>query len=246
MSAIHESLPTKKIGTSAGPQLGPIKALHRHDGYISFMVKDDHDPAILVSRFAIRADALDTWFPEFTADLVRNSFVSINASYTLADRRSREPYGTPLHETATLRFLCACYCDIDYYSRGISRLQVRAELERMWESGELPEASMVVDSGKGMWLLWLLHDADRPERAHLGAYADNPTDHLQLYTRINKALYTLLDHIGADHISDGVRSMRVPGSFRNDVDPGRCVCDTATEGGAGSPRSYSSAPWQPK
>ena len=77
---------------------------------------------------------------------------------------------------------------------------------------------MVVDSGKGMWLLWLLHDAEHPERAHLGAYTDNVNDHLQLYTRINKALHKRLDHIGADHISDGVRSIRVPGSFRNDVE----------------------------
>jgi hypothetical protein len=182
------------------------------------MVKDDDDPDSLISRFAIRANALDTWFPEFTADLVRNSFVSINASYTLANRNTTAPHGRPLHNTDSLRYLCACYCDIDYYRRGVSHLQVRAELERMYESGELPEPSMVVDSGKGMWLLWLLHDAEHPERAHLGAYADNANDHLQLYTRINKALHQRLDHIGADPISDGVRSIRVPGSFRNDVE----------------------------
>jgi hypothetical protein len=80
----------------------------------------------------------------------------------------------------------------------------------MWESRELPEASMVVDSGRGMWLLWLLHDAEGPQRAHFGAYTDNPYDHLQLYARINKALYTRLNHIGSDPISDGVRSIRVP------------------------------------
>jgi hypothetical protein len=57
--------------TRRGPQFLPIKALHRHDGYITFIVKDDEGVDRLARRFAIRADALDTWFPEFTADLTR-------------------------------------------------------------------------------------------------------------------------------------------------------------------------------
>src|SRR5450756_2135641 len=77
-----------------GPQFLPIKALHRHDGYITFMVKDD-DGARMARRYAIRADALDTWFPQFTADLVRNSFCSINGSYTLADRDTCLLYTSP-------------------------------------------------------------------------------------------------------------------------------------------------------
>jgi hypothetical protein len=217
MDAICEISTPKTLRSPAGPQLHPIKALHRHDGYIKFMVKDTDDPDRMGPQFSIRADALDAWFPQFTADLVRDSFLSINGGYTLADR-SRAPWGRPLHNTDSLRFLCASYCDIDYYSLTLTRLQVLTELERMWENGELPEASMVVDSGQGMWLLWLLHDAKDPKRAHLGAYTDNPNDHLQLYTRINKALYTRLRHIGADAISDGVRSIRVPGSFRNDTE----------------------------
>src|SRR5271154_4828159 len=156
MDAIAETSTPKNLRIPAGPQLHPIKALHRHDGYIKFMVKDADDPDRMERQFSIRADALDAWFPEFTAALVRDSFCSINGGYTLADRSSA-PWGRPLHNTDSLRFLCACYCDIDYYSRGLTRLQVLTESERMWESGELPEASMVVDSGRGMWLLWLLH-----------------------------------------------------------------------------------------
>jgi hypothetical protein len=201
----------------AGPQLHPIKALHRHNGYITFSIMGDDDEG-MTGRFAIRADALDRWFPEFTSALTRNSFVSINASYCLADRKSRAEYGVPLHRSDSLRYLCACYCDIDCYKRGLDPLQVRAELERMWESGELPEASMVVDSGRGMWLLYLLHDPTNPDKAHLGAYSDNPSDHLQLYVRINKALHMKLSHLGADPIGDGARLIRSPGSFRNDTE----------------------------
>jgi hypothetical protein len=212
MNVIAERSTPNDLQSHAGSQLHPIKALHRHDGHIKFMVKDSDDPDRMERQFAIRADALDAWFPQFTAALVRDAFFSINGGYTLA-YRSSAPCGRPLHDTDSLRFLCACYCDIDYYSRGLTRLQVRTELERMWEGGELPEASMVVDR-----LLWLLHDAEDSKRAHLGAYTDNRNDHLQLYTRINKALYTRLNHIGADAISDGARCIRVPGSFRNDTE----------------------------
>jgi hypothetical protein len=44
-----------------GPQLLPIKVLHRHDGYISFADKIEEDD--FRPKFAIRADALDSYFP---------------------------------------------------------------------------------------------------------------------------------------------------------------------------------------
>jgi hypothetical protein len=178
------------------------------------MVRNGDD---IGDRFAIRASALDEIFPEFTAQLMRDSFVSINAGYTLADH-SNASFGRPKHRTEFLRYLCACYCDLDYYKLDLGRPQVIFELERMWAHGELPRASMIVDSGRGMWLLWLLHSADEPNKAHLGAYSDNPFDHLQLYTKTNKALRAKLAHLGADPIHDAARHIRVPGSFRGDCE----------------------------
>jgi hypothetical protein len=198
-----------------GPEIGPIKVLHRHDdGYISFMVRDGDD---IGKRFAIRASELTEIFPEFTAHLIRDSFVSINAGYTLANH-SGAAFGCPKHRTEFLRYLCACYVDLDYYNLGLERPSVIYELERMWANGDLPRVSMIVDSGRGMWLLWLLHDPSRPHLAHLGAFADNPLDHLQLYTKANKALRAKLAHVGADPIYDAVRHIRVPGSFRSDCE----------------------------
>jgi len=107
--APDENLPCCR---SSGLQLLPIKALHRHDGYISFAVRggDDWRPVI-----SIRANALDEWFPEFTDRLLRDSMVSINASYCLSRRRTDLPCGPPAHRKDTLRYLCAGYVDIDYY-----------------------------------------------------------------------------------------------------------------------------------
>lgn len=196
------------------PQISLIKALHRHDGYISFMVSDGEGG--MKDRVAINAKDLDSTFPQFTEQLLKNSFVSINASYRLADRKSRAAYGLPKHDSDSLRYLCACYVDIDYYNLGHSSLYVKKKLLDMEHANQIPRPTMQVDSGKGMWLLWMLHDQHEPEWAHLGAYSDNRNDHLQLYTRINKDLHRRLAHLGADAIHDGARHIRVPGSFRND------------------------------
>jgi hypothetical protein len=206
--------------------------LHRHDGYISFMVMSEGE---IAERFAIRASALDEIFPEFTGQLIRDSFVSINASYTLADHSGR-PFGPSAHRTQFMRYLCACYCDLDYYNHSLTRAQVVYELERMWANEELPRASMMIDSGRGMWLLWLLHDESRPARAHLGAFADNPYDHLQLYTKTNKALRARVGHLGADPIHDAARHIRVPGSFRNDCEQ---FVQWDIKGTSGAVNSYS-------
>ena len=54
------------------------------------------------------------------------------------------------------------------------------------KTGELPAFSAVVESGRGLWLLWLLHDERDSSQAHLGAYDDNRTNHLQLHRKINQ------------------------------------------------------------
>ena len=214
-------------------QLGPLKVLHRHDGYISFAVRGEEDGWHQV--VSIRADALDEWFPEFTQQLLRDSMVSINASYCLSNRRTDLPYGPTLHRKNTLRYLCACYCDIDYYKMGLKVHQVVGELARMREAGEIPQTSMEIDSGHGMWLLWMLHDEAEPNRAHRGAFSDNPNDHLQLYAKINREVSRRLAALGADFIHDGTRHIRIPGSFRNDTE--RFV-EWTIHGNAERPYSY--------
>ena len=199
--------------TTLGPQLYPLKVLHRHDGFISFAVKaDDHfKPA-----FTIRADALDTFFPEFRERLIRDSFVSLNGAYRHANG-GKSLKGFPQHRNDTLRYLCACYCDIDCYKHGLSFNDAFKAILDLYAEKTLPPASMVVDSGRGMWLLWLLHDESDPVKAHFGAWLDNPNDHYLLYAKVNRAIGQRLTYLGADSCAtDGARYIRMPGSFRND------------------------------
>lgn len=214
-----ELLPPQRQG---GPLLHPIKVLHRHDGYISFAVSEGKscldDTRRFRPSFAIRASALDSMFPDYVERLTKNSFVSINAAYTLARHDRTSLVGHPQHRKDTLKYLCACYCDVDHYKVGLSFHEARSRVMDMFEAGELPWASMIVNSGRGMWLLWLLHDYANPSQAHHGAYdTGGEFDHLMIYSKVNLAIVNKLRDIGSDpQATDGARYIRTPGSFRTD------------------------------
>ncbi len=134
-------------------------------------------------------------------------------------RRSNAKFGTPKHNTSTLRYLCASYVDIDCHTLGKSCEDVLRFAKELVSLHQVPPWSGVVYSGRGVWLLWLLNDAANQELAHLGAYQDNSRNHLQLYARVGEKLRGLLAPVGADPAaSDAARYIRLPGSFRTDIE----------------------------
>lgn len=202
--------------TTVDVQLASILALHRHtDGVISFARESDD---CWLPAFAVRAGELESMFPEIVRDLVRDSFLSINAAHRMA-RGSKGQIGRPDHKQETLRYLCACYCDIDFYRKGLTEREALVHVQELVQNGHLPAFSAVVRSGRGVWLIWLLHDEKNRLEAHLGAYGDSPTNHLQLHRKINQEIGRRLAPIGADPAAvDGARYIRVPESFRNDLE----------------------------
>jgi hypothetical protein len=184
---------------------------------ITFAVKDGQDWQRVC---ALRASDLETTYPSLRDRLLRNSYVSLNAAYRMS-RGSRGTVGWSDHNAGTLRYLCACYCDIDFYKDGLNLTyeEAMATVRDRVADGTLPAFSVVVHSGRGLWLLWLLHDEKDPASAHLGAYPDNWHNHLQLHGRINQAIGRRLSAIGADlAATDAARYIRLPGSFRNDTE----------------------------
>jgi hypothetical protein len=182
---------------------------------ITFVVKDGEDWHRVC---AVRASDLERTYPSLRDKLLRNSYVSLNAAYRMS-KGSRKAVGWSDHNTGTLRYLCACYCDIDYYKVGLAYEEAIAAVRGRVADGALPAVSAVVRSGRGLWLLWLLRDEHDPASAHLGAYQDNWRNHLQLHGRINQAIVRHLSDIGSDPVAtDAARYIRLPGSFRNDTE----------------------------
>ncbi len=192
------------------PDMIPIMVLHRHqEGYISFACARDkgEDFRPLIS---IRADEMARYFPQFRAQLLKDAFVSINAGYTLRKQgQDGAAYGTPLHRTSRLRYLCAAYADVDFYKLGKTYGEVFGKVVEMQDAGTLPKASIIVRSGRGMWFLYLLHDPKDPTRAP-GAFPEK----LETYHRLQRAICTRLNALGSDPCArDAARYLRVPGSL---------------------------------
>jgi len=191
----------------ARPNLSMIRKLHRHsDGYVSFASSSGDEFRLKV---AIKASHLDNVFPQFLDSLLKDSFVSVNASWRLAHPSCNKlPFGYPKHTTDTLRYLCACYSDLDFYKVGIPDFGTFfGTLIEYQDCGVIPPASLIVRSGRGAWLLWLLRD---PKRADTAASAYKQK--LDLYVRIQEAIHERLAALGSDAL-DAARYLRVPGSL---------------------------------
>lgn len=135
-------------------QVASMLLLHRHqDGVISFAIESD-------GRWrpvhAVRARDLESIFPEFRTQLFKDSFVSINASHRMA-RRTSGGLGIPDHTTSNLRYLCACYCDIDCHKVGSCCESALRFVRECVNQGDLPAPSMIVRSGRGLWTFWLIY-----------------------------------------------------------------------------------------
>ena len=130
--ALWVELPNEHEQTE--PQLLPILLLHRHDdGYVVFSSKSGDDMA---DQCAVRIDELQTYFPQYREQLLKDSFVGINADWRLA--RGKGPRGYPFHRTDGLRYLCACYVDLDCYKLGLQFGAVFAAVISYQDQGKIP------------------------------------------------------------------------------------------------------------
>jgi hypothetical protein len=197
----HEA--TERISSA---EIELMRLLHPStDGFVAFAVGDEDG---LVPRVATRSDAL----PERVPSFVRDSYISINQAFRAYryDDKHRIS-GIPRHRTDTLRYLCAVYADLDFYNVGLTADEVVARLAELQEQGVIPRPSMLVNSGRGIWVLWLLRDNENPE--HPPRIWKQGLE-LKRHKEIQAALHRRLAHLGADsNASNAVRYIRIPGSL---------------------------------
>jgi hypothetical protein len=149
-------------------------------------------------------------------------YVGINSTYSqwldkngnTIKRKSKQRFISELpnygRKASDMHYLNAVAVDLDGYSVGIeSFYELRCRFMEALIDAKLPQPSLLADSGRGAWGIWLLRDEQRPN--------ERPTAHQsarQLCQRINKRAVQVFSSLGADpKCTDASRVMRCPGTF---------------------------------
>jgi len=203
-SAAYSALPGPE---ALGSQLRPVQELHRHkDGVVTFHRKTADDRFENVC--AIRAEYLESLFPKYRKLLEADAYFSLNAFWD-TDTRPRRLSALRLRRHERLRYLCAAYVDLDIYNKGLDFRKALREVIAKTKAGSIPPPSAVLNSGRGMWLLWFLRDKKMP-----GTPVRAFPEKIRLYANINRAAGVRLADLGTDAgACDATRIMRVPGSI---------------------------------
>lgn len=106
----------------------------------------------------------------------------------------------PFRAVENIRHFRALYIDIDlkyyYKAETVYMIYEKALLE------EIPEPSMVVDSGRGLHIYWRIEDA--------------PYGALWTWQELEDFLYKKLEHLGADiKATEGARLLRLPNTYNS-------------------------------
>lgn len=92
------------------------------------------------------------------------------------------------------------FIDLDYYKTGKSKEQIIMDLEENYFNKNIPIPNFVIDSGRGLYLIWRINTV--------------PSKALPLWKAIQEYLWEQLNVLGADRQAlDVTRILRVPGSI---------------------------------
>ena len=101
-----------------------------------------------------------------------------------------------------LKELTTIYVDIDYYNTNFSKETVLHNLAQLVEEKKLPQPSITIDSGRGLYVIWKIEQV--------------PSQALPLWQTVENHFVDLLSKLGADPLAkDACRVLRVPGTVNS-------------------------------
>ncbi|EOU1715578.1 DNA-binding response regulator [Clostridium perfringens] len=108
----------------------------------------------------------------------------------------------PCRRLENIKELNTLFIDLDYYKTGKTKDQVLMDLEKNYFNQSIPIPNYVIDSGRGMYLIWIINVV--------------PSKALPLWKAVQEYLYNQLKYFGADRQAlDATRILRVPGSINS-------------------------------
>ena len=106
----------------------------------------------------------------------------------------------PYRRLECIKELNALFIDLDYYKTKFTKEQIIMNLEGNYFNKIIPATNYILDSGRGLALIWLINKV--------------PSQALPLWKAIEEYLYNQLKEFGADRQAlDATRILRVPGSI---------------------------------
>lgn len=119
-----------------------------------------------------------------------NLYISLNTFYSTYRR------------IEYLKELKAQFIDLDIYKTGLTKEQILMNLEADHFNKSIPRPNLIIDSGRGLYLIWLINSV--------------PSKALPLWKAVEEYLYSVLKPFGADRQAlDPTRVLRVPGSINS-------------------------------
>lgn len=115
---------------------------------------------------------------------------------------SQSTFYKPCRRIENIKELKNLFIDLDYYKIDKTREQVIMDLEENYFNQKVPIPNYVIDSGRGMYLIWLINSV--------------PYKALPLWKAIQDQFYKELKNLGADRQAlDATRILRIPGSINS-------------------------------
>lgn len=112
-----------------------------------------------------------------------------------------------------IKNLCALYCDIDCYSKGLTKEQVLWNLREDYYNRKIPKPNIEIDSGRGLYLIWLINPV--------------PSKAIPLWSFTQYYIFNQLKQFGADKAStDASRILRLCGSVNSHTKSTVNIIDT--------------------
>jgi hypothetical protein len=148
--------------------------------------------------------------------ILKYGFFTVEAFWRHDDNKTRHlPIGPVCRRQPDLRYLNAVFVDLDLEKNGLEFEDVRRKVFELVEAREIPKPSIIVDSGRGMWVHWLLHDEKNHSIPPRGDPSPNKFGYnFHLWRRIQAELTRIFKPLGVDASArDGSRFTRFPGSI---------------------------------
>lgn len=106
----------------------------------------------------------------------------------------------PVRRVENIRQLRALFQDIDCEKNGLDKTEVIYLIWILYYQDKIPKPSLVIDSGRGLHIYWIIENA--------------PYGALQTWQELQDNFYHKLKHLGADkRATDGARVLRLPNTI---------------------------------